>query len=740
MLVKNDLFDAKDATRYRVLAIDADARRGWVIPLSGPLLWPVYREFGVLTGHAKPRAIRKPLGSGVPDIAFQSETARARAREAYDAIQPLISHPQIFDASMRGALVEERARETGKSKTTLYKYLRQYWRNGQTVLALIPGFDKIGRTVKGVTAGRGRSPKFGKYTTFQMTEVDVKNIEDAIREHYLDGEVSTLAGAHLLMRTERYSYLDGNGDSFLRPEGECPSIWQFRQVARTRFKLSDILRSKRGSKEFDREHGPHVGTALEECIGIGHIFEIDATIADVFLVAIEDRASIIGKPTLYFVYDRFSRLVVGFYVGLENASWTGAMLAILSIAADKRALCERYGVPYDPDEWPADGVFPEKFVGDRGEMASSQSYRICDGMQSTVTNTQSLLPHRKGTVECGFKLFHASIAQVTPGYEPPLNATKRRAQHYDKDATLTLDEFTSIVLKHIIAHNYKVMEGYRLQPQHVLSNTPAVPLELWNDDIQRRSGALARYDYVFLQMQLMPRDTAKVTQDGIKFKRLVYDCPEAHALGWYVRTGKRQKTFDIECSFDPRLADSIIVFNPNDRRQAFVCTLASASRPFKGYSFAEVEYVYSLANLNNFDYKGASDQAKASLIRHILSISKPAIAERKAASKGRSRSGKRADTAVARAAERNMRRQNEVSMPILPASGSSNVIPMPPRAPAHSASVPTVPPAYPDQRADQPHPVDQAPADARPAPVTSNPLRDMLRRKAQEKQNGQTFE
>ncbi|SIT49358.1 Transposon Tn7 transposition protein TnsB [Paraburkholderia ribeironis] len=740
MLLKNDLFDGKDATRYRVLAIDTDSRRGWVIPLSGPHLWPVYREFGVLTGHADPRAIRKPLGSGVPDIAFHSETARARAREAYDAIQPLISHPQIFDANARGALVEERARETGKSKTTLYRYLRQYWRNGQTVLALIPGFDKIGRTVKGVTAGRGRSPKFGKYTTFQMSEVDVKNIEDAISKHYLDGEISTLAGAYLKMRTERYSYLDGNGESYLLPTGECPSIWQFRQIARTRFKLADVLRKKRGSKEFDREHGPHVGTALEECIGIGHIFEIDATIADVFLVAMEDRASIVGKPTLYLIYDRFSRLVVGFYVGLENASWTGAMLAILSIAADKRALCERYGVPYDPEEWPADGVFPEKFVGDRGEMASSQSYRLCDGMQSTVTNTQSLLPHRKGTVECGFRLFHASIAEVTPGYEPPINATRRRAQRYDKDATLTLDEFTSIVLKHIIAHNYKVMEGYRLQPQHILANTPAVPLELWNDDVRRRSGSLARYDYDFLHLQLMPRETAKVTQDGIKFKRLVYDCPEAHELGWYVSTGKRKKTFDIECSYDPRLADSIIVYNPNDRRQAFVCALASASRPFKGYSFAEVGYVFSLADVNSFEHMHASDQAKANLVKHILSISKPAIAERKAASKGKSRSGRRADTAIARAAELNLRHQNEVSMPILPESGSSNVIPMPPRAPGNSASVPIAPPEYAGQPADEAHAVEQSPADARPAPVTSNPLRDMLRRKAQEKLNGQTSE
>lgn len=148
MLTTNDFFDGKDGTRYRVLVIDANSPRGWVMPLIGSCQWPIYRDFGVLTGHVNPQAIRNPLGSGAPDIAFYSETARARATEAYDAIKPLIEHPQIFDTLSRGALVEDRARHTGKSKTTLYRHLRQYWRNGQTVLALIPGFENMGRTLK----------------------------------------------------------------------------------------------------------------------------------------------------------------------------------------------------------------------------------------------------------------------------------------------------------------------------------------------------------------------------------------------------------------------------------------------------------------------------------------------------------------------------------------------------------------------------------------------------------------
>jgi putative transposase len=721
MLLKNDVFDAKDETRYRVLAVVDSPNRGWVFPFDGPYQWPIYRDFGVLTGHAEPKPIRTRSPTGLPDKAFFSKAARDRAEAAFKLIKPLLANPQIFEESSRGRLVAARAEEVNVSKTTLYRYLRMYWRNGQNLLALMNDFDKIGRTRTGITAGRGRRPKDGKYTTFQMKAVDIENIEKAVRTHYLNGEISTLAGAHFQMRQDNYCYVDGNGDRYLLPDGEFPSIFQFRHIASTRFTLEDILRKKRGKKEFDREHGPHLGSALEECLGVGHIYEIDATIADVFLVAIADRTSIIGKPTLYLIYDRWSRLIVGFYVGLENASWTGAMLAILSIAADKQALCARYSVPYNAHDWVADATFPQKFVGDRGEMASHDSYRICDGMETTVTNTQSLLPHRKGTVECGFKLIHASIADVTPGYEPPLNAVKRRAVRYFNDASLTLEEFTSIILQSIIAHNRRLMTGYEPSPQQVLDEVPSIPLELWNDDIARRSGSLARYDYDFLHLQLLPRDEATVTQDGIMFRKCVYKLPETHGSEWFVTAGKRGN-FKVQCSFDHRLVDSIIVYNPKDPREAIVCPLGEKSDKYAGYSFAEVEYIVRKKEFVDFGHKHSADQARAELRNHVRSISGPAVAQTRIAAKGKSRSGRRADTAAAREAERAAMRRQEGRLPLVFETSSSNVIAMPSR-PADAASPLSA--AQLQIEADQPT----------RAPQTS--IQALLRRKAQEKLNEQ---
>ena len=79
-----------------------------------------------------------------------------------------------------------------------------------------------------------------------------------------------------------------------------------------------LLRSRLGDSDYERDHRKVLGTVLNDCLGVGHLYEIDATIADVYLVSSEDPSKIVGKPTLYLIIDRKSRLIVGFYFGLEN--------------------------------------------------------------------------------------------------------------------------------------------------------------------------------------------------------------------------------------------------------------------------------------------------------------------------------------------------------------------------------------------------------------------------------------
>ena len=52
------------------------------------------------------------------------------------------------------------------------------------------------------------------------------------------------------------------------------------------------------------------GTAAANTLRYSSRYEIDATIADIYLVADDDRSKILGRPILYVVVDDFSRMVV----------------------------------------------------------------------------------------------------------------------------------------------------------------------------------------------------------------------------------------------------------------------------------------------------------------------------------------------------------------------------------------------------------------------------------------------
>ena len=663
-LLRNDVFEGKDGCQYRVVSNTSSANHGWVINLSQPHAWPVEREFNVLRHHSEHRS--HTTRETLPEFAFYSEKARARANAAYEAIKPLVlnddgtENKALFCEKTRSALVRARAAELAISKTTIYKYLKDWWTLGQTRYVLIPASARNGKNQPAGTGSRGRRPDDDRYAVLQMSANDIKWAKEIIQKRYIGNEHASLVGVHSDLIAQRYSLLDGNGARINLPEGERPSIHQLRSVLKKYFTQEDVERGKHGDKNFERELNPMLGSSLEECVAPGHIYEIDATILDVFLVAQANRNSIIGKPTLYLIYDRKTRLCVGFYLGLENASWTGMMLAILSIAVDKQALCRKYNVPYDPADWPAHGVFPAKFLADRGEGASHNSDRICDGMEATISNTQALLPIRKGLVESGFKSVHTAIKDEAPGYEPPRDAVKRRSPKYHLDAALTLDEIVSIILGQIVRHNRSKMRRFPLAPENVLDGWAAIPRELWTREVSHGGGVGTRYTHEYLHKQLLPVDTAQVTQQGITFRGCFYKSLEPTVRQWMVQAAVK-KGFAVRCSYDLRLVDELIVHDSNGK--SYTCTLTADSKRFAGYSYAEVKYLLS----RELDMKKAkapeSEQARADQRAQAKAVVDHAIAATKAARTGAARSARRADTAAARGAEQTTRRREEVTMP-----------------------------------------------------------------------------
>lgn len=694
MLVKNDVFKDEHGHLRRLLAVDEKTDTAWVYRIAERNAFPQRTSWRELRRRHEAGALKTITELG-PDETLSEEVRQLKAfelrvraanvageaatkclDERWQRIAPLVSDPGILDSHSRGPLVANRAKELKCSQQTLVANLRLYWAGGQEPAALtgyLRAEPRAGnKTV--ATAGRGRRPLAEGSYSYPMTERDCANVEAALKKHYLRDKRRTLASAFQRMLEDRYSETDGNGQRSILPPGHRPSFRQFRYVANKAMSLEQRLRGREGDKNFERDHRARLGTVMEDCLGPGHMYEVDATIADCYLVSAERRQRIIGKPTLYLIVDRFSRLIAGFAVTLENASWAAGRLAVLSLCDDMKEVCARYGVDYDAADWPAQGFAPEVLLADRGEFISKASDQLTSGVNIQVANLPSCRPDWKPLVECGFKLVHQSLADVDPSYDPTANALKRQNNPYYKGACLTLHEFTRVILLAIIKHNRAPLRGYPLSAEARAAGVNPAPRNIWAFEAPRRSGALRRLSKEIAQFALLPTDQASVSDRGIQFGGCLYSCDHAIEKGWFVAGRKRR--FKVTVSYDSRRVDAIYVHDKENPGGYFVATLLESRQRFQGMSFAEVK----AAQCMDLEDERIHEQQRRQVISDFHAEADKTVDSAKKATKlvtkGVSRSARRADTKLDRSAE--LREERNRTAAPLPGMDNAD----PPKSPA----------------------------------------------------------
>lgn len=655
MLFQNQVVQL-DGQRLRLVHIEASQQIAWCIDVDDELAWP--ESFPYADIESLP-VVTPTMGETV-DIS----SSRLEMRDkAWARLQPLLADTAVLlDPRERHFVLDTHAEQIGCSKRTLYKDLRRYWQRGMDKNALLADYDKSGRSRKTtdsgetcITDGRGRKLKSGSQA-YQLTQKDASHLASVIDRNYLGSEVFSFTDAYQKLVEKHYCYEDSNLQKHILPPGERPSLRQFRYFLNKNFDIETIKRRRHGDADYAREHRAVLGTVMADCQGVGHYYEIDATVADVYLAAKDDRSKIIGKPTLYLIIDRQSRLVVGFYMGLEHPSWNGALQAILSISESKEALCRHYGVEYDPADWPAHQVMPKEFLGDRGEMISTKSTAIVDGMELTATNTPGQRCEWKPLVECGFKLVHGLLRADTPAYDPPSNATRRRGKHYEKNASLNVREFGQLILDTIIAYNKREIKDYPLSPAELMAGVRPSPIDLWNHGIVTRSGVLRRYEAATIRYALLRKHKATVSERGIEFKGCFYSMPQAIQEKWFEHG--RVRRFDVTVSYDTRLVDTVYVHPRNGKGAPMVASLTARSTAYAGLSFDEVRYLELLREAVRYESGEQRLSNAIELSRKIQPTVAHATKLMKAQVKGATRTARKASIKPQREAERLRERQS----------------------------------------------------------------------------------
>lgn len=391
-------------------------------------------------------------------------------------------------------------------------------------------------------------------------------------------------------------------------------------------KDSNRLKTKRkrlSPKIYDLTMRGLLGTSNAEVWGPGARYQIDATIADVYLVSRLDRNKIIGRPVLYVVIDVFSRMIVGIYVGLEGPSWVGAMMALANTASDKQEFCKKFGRKIEPHEWPCHHL-PAIFLGDKGEIEAATIETLMNNFNVDVENAASYRADWKGIVEQRFKLLPAKFKPFVPGYID-VDYRARGGKDYRLDATLDLDQFTQVIIECVLYFNNEhEIKNYDKDRDLAADNICPVPTELWEWGVANRSGKLRQYPEDLVRFSLLPVDDATVTLYGIKFKGSFYTCSKALEERWFDRA-RQNVSWKVKVSYDPRDFDIVYLNDPETPLNFYPCQMTDKSREYQQLSLWEIEQQQKSDKHNSAKRQPREQRAKSDLAANIENIVSVAV-------------------------------------------------------------------------------------------------------------------
>ena len=97
-------------------------------------------------------------------------------------------------------------------------------------------------------------------------------------------------------------------------------------------------------------------------------------------------------------------------------------------------------------------------------------------------------------------------------------------------------------------NNKHNIAGFRLEPEMVLDGVAPIPVEVWEWGIARRSGRLVAFPDDFVKLCLLPRETATVTEYGVRFEGCYYSSEALVARHW-LEKARQHGTWRLEYLF-----------------------------------------------------------------------------------------------------------------------------------------------------------------------------------------------
>ena len=554
-----------------------------------------FREY-LAAGLIRPGEYSAPYWMSSDD-ADLSEKAVATRDYCWAIIAPLVQDPDagIFLAAFRGRLIEKRiaaVRSAGQhflenevpavlaqkwigagkspkpTKKLIYDALYAYWKDGQIKNSLLGKYANCGaRGIREPGTKKRGTPGILVKTKHDVMAYGVNvgkahlaNIHFAYDTFKIGCHLSR-ADAYRRMQIACYSKVvenDGLLTRELLPADQYPTLTQFGYWCRAYEKEYRVRIADGGKQNFEQGKRQTSGKVTDNVNSPTEIFEIDASIANIWLVSRFNRHRLVGKPIVYFVVDRFSSMITGMHVALEGPSWNAARLALFWTMSDKVAYCAHYGISITQDQWPCREK-PDMLVSDSGEMLSKAAMESLQNKLEIESEFNAYgRPERKPLVESRFRFVQGKTEWVAGAYRENAKKWKKETGRDPRlDAALTLREFTQILILEVLEHNNNqrvITLPYAMR----MAPIPPYRRDIYNWGIVNLRGSVRREDDVGrLYRSLLPHKKASISGDGLYFDNTYY-IPTFEDYREFLSLA-RVKRIEAKVFFDPNFPQEIWV-------------------------------------------------------------------------------------------------------------------------------------------------------------------------------------
>jgi putative transposase len=381
----------------------------------------------------------------------------------------------------------------------------KYQKNNGDIRSLLPSFNR---------RGRARD---------QLTHQEEEFLEEVLRD-YLKPERPSIKW---LMNQVETRYREAN---LLRPSA---AQWS----APSRSTLLRRLKRKDPYHVAVMRHGKQYADEKFRAVGPGRpatyrleVVEIDHTTANIMVVD-EKTKVCLGRPTITVAIDRYTRMIVGLYIGFEPPSTYSVMQCLRDVLLPKTYLPTEF-----PDlklSWNAFGPPITVVVDNAMEFASDSFRHVAAAINFDIYYQPVYQPQFKGTVE----RFNRTVEQgLMSGLRGRTFSNPTEKGDYDpvKTASITLQEFRSLFYHWMLAEYCNRMHDGILD----------VPARLWEEEVKREPIRLS-YNARDLDSLLGMSRKGVITRRGLRHVGLFYHSEELHAL--FRQAGnKQERTVDFK--------------------------------------------------------------------------------------------------------------------------------------------------------------------------------------------------